>query len=141
MLQSILSYGTIGLCLALSILTYKLIANEQKKEKINNKKLLLTCSFIIMTIVLSGISLLSEKSQLEKLKKENDIVNLQIVSLEESINKLKSTNEKFEKIIHTIDVLLEYKGNLLNKTETINIIKKDLISLQQIMKKELSAKD
>ena len=141
MLQSILSYGTIGLCLALSILTYKLIANEQKKEKINNKKLLLTCSFIIMTIVLSGISLLSEKSQLEKLKKENDIVNLQIVSLEESINKLKSTNEKFEKIIHTIDVLLEYKGNLLNKTETINIIKKDLISLQQVMKKELSAKN
>ena len=141
MLQSILSYGTIGLCLALSILTYKLIANEQKKEKINNKKLLLTCSFIIMTMVLSGISLFSEKNQLEKLKKENDIVNLQIVSLEESINKLKSTNEKFEKIIHTIDVLLEYKGNLLNKTETINMIKKDLISLQQIMKKELSAKD
>ena len=141
MLQSILSYGTIGLCLALSILTYKLIANEQKKEKINNKKLLLTCSFIIMTMVLSGISLFSEKNQLEKLKKENDIVNLQIVSLEESINKLKSTNEKFEKIIHTIDVLLEYKGNLLNKTETINIIKKDLISLQQIMKKELSAKN
>ena len=141
MLQSILSYGTIGLCLALSILTYKLIANEQKKEKINNKKLLLTCSFIIMTMVLSGISLFSEKNQLEKLKKENDIVNLQIVSLEESINKLKSTNEKFEKIIHTIDVLLEYKGNLLNKTETINIIKKDLISLQQVMKKELSAKN
>lgn len=139
--QNILSYGTTGLCLALSALSYKIISNEQKKEKTNNKIILITYAFICMTIILSGISLFSEKNQLEKIKKENEIANTQIVSLEASINKLKTNNEKFEKIIHTLEVLLDYKGNILSKTETISQIKNDLILLQQTMKKELAVKN
>lgn len=137
MITDILKYGGLGLGLALAFLSYKLIATEQRKDKPNKNIMFLTYGFFILSIVVSGMGFVSERKELEELKKENEKLSMQIAIFQSSINKLKETNSKFESIKHTIDTLLDIKGSLINKSETIQQVKSQLILIQDAIKKEL----
>jgi len=142
MISSFLTYGAIGLGLSLAFLTYKIISQEQKKKNPNTNVIYSTYAFIIMSIIISFLGFVFEsnnlKSENSKLQKENDRAIYENTILKNKIENLKDSNIKFEKIKHTLDALLNVKGSLLSKTETISQIKTELMIIQENMKKEIS---
>jgi predicted PurR-regulated permease PerM len=137
-----ISYGAIGLGLALAILTYKLLHNEQKKQNPNNNIITALYGFMVFSMIISTVGFISENSNKKydyfKTLKENDKLITQNIILLSTIEKLKSTNQNFEKIKHTLDTLLEIKGSILSKSQTIQQVKTELILIQETMKKELN---
>jgi hypothetical protein len=140
-MTNLISYGAIGLGLALAILTFKLLNNEQKKQNPNSNIIISSYGFMILSIIISLSGFISEsinkKYEHSKIIKENDKLTTQNLILLSTIEKLKSTNQQFEKIKHTLDTLLDIKGSILNKSQTISQIKNELVIIQETMKKEL----
>jgi predicted PurR-regulated permease PerM len=140
-MTNLISYGAIGLGLALAILTFKLLNNEQKKQNPNSNIIISSYGFMILSIIISLSGFISEsinkKYEHSKIIKENDKLTTQNLILLSTIEKLKSTNQQFEKIKHTLDTLLDIKGSILNKSQTISQIKNELVVIQETMKKEL----
>lgn len=136
--MDILSYGAIGLGLALATLAFRLINNEQKKEKPSSKIVFMTYAFIILAIILAGMGFTSENKELKNLQDENKKIKNQNFILQSSIESLKETNNKFEKVKHSIDLLLNIKGSLINKSDKISEIKSQLILIQETIQKELN---
>lgn len=138
MFINFLSYGGIGLGLALAILTYRIIICEQKKSNPNIKIMFLTYGFMILSIIMSGFGFALEIKKTENLKEENEKIVFQNTLLQNKLERLKENNDKFEKIKHSLDLLLDVKGSLIKKSDTISNIKSELILIQQTMKKELN---
>lgn len=138
MFINFLSYGGIGLNLALAILTYRIIICEQKKSNPNIKIMFLTYGFMILSIIMSGFGFALEIKKTENLKEENEKIVFQNTLLQNKLERLKENNDKFEKIKHSLDLLLDVKGSLIKKSDTISNIKSELILIQQTMKKELN---
>jgi len=138
MFINLLSYGGIGLGLALAVLTYRIIAIEQKKQNPNINIIFLTYGFMILAITMAGFGFISEIKKSDNLKEENEKIVFQNELLQSKIEKLKENNDKFEKIKHSLDLLLDVKGSLIKKSDTISNIKSELIIIQETMKKELN---
>lgn len=138
MFINFLSYGGIGLGLALAVLTYKIIAIEQKKSNPNINIIFLTYGFMILSIIMAGFGFISEIKNSDNLKEENEKIVFENTILQTKIERLKENNDKFEKIKHSLDLLLDIKGSLIKKSDTISNIKSELIMIQESMKKELN---
>lgn len=138
---NLISYGAIGLGLALAILTFKLLNNEQKKQNPNSNIIISSYGFMILSIVISSAGFISEstnkKYEHAKVLKENDKLTTQNIILLSTIERLKATNQQFDKIKHTLDTLLDIKGSILSKSQTISQVKSELVLIQETMKKEL----
>jgi len=138
---NLISYGAIGLGLALAILTFKLLNNEQKKQNPNSNIIISSYGFMILSIVISSAGFISEstnkKHEHAKVLKENDKLTTQNIILLSTIERLKATNQQFDKIKHTLDTLLDIKGSILSKSQTISQVKSELVLIQETMKKEL----
>jgi len=138
MFINFLSYGGIGLGLALALLTYRIIANEQKKSNPNINIIFLTYGFMILAITMAGFGFISEIKKSDNLKEENEKIVFQNALLQAKLERLKENNDKFEKMKHSLDMLLDVKGSLIKKSDTISNIKSELIIIQETMKKELN---
>lgn len=153
---SFLSYGAIGLGLALAVLTFNLLRLEQKVQV---PRIIILCAiyaFMGFSLIMSSIGFTAEYASNYK-----DVIKSlkTIAELSDTLDKMKMNTDKvqailhkFEKMRHVLDVLTTVKGDKLSHwqksqldgvitSDMIKEIRYDLINLNAAMKKELAGID
>lgn len=151
-----LSYGAIGLGLALSVLAFNLIRSEQKIVVPRLSILIASYFFMVFSIIMSvlGFSFeyISKNESLLKSMRTISDLTAALDNMKDNAEALKNIVYKFEKMKSVLDSLTSIKGDKLtymqrmqlndaNTAESIRELKTDLTNLNRAMRKELALID
>ncbi len=148
MIISCLSYGAIGLGLALALLSYKLLRNEQSILLPRPAIIRAIYVFMIFTFLLclAGFSfeIINQNKEIIKLVSNAAELNKSIDSMKNHVLSLEAIIRKLDKMKHGIDLLTNIKGDRLNKLDAsvdyssqFQSIKRDLTVINDAIRREL----
>jgi hypothetical protein len=138
---NLLVYGTIGLSLALAILTFRLLRAEQAVTVPRRSILTAIYIYMIFTLLLGMIGFTAEI-----INKNKDLIYLQaqvsellgaVQFYKDNITKLQSVINKFDKLKHALELLNKVKGDKINNWDSLDETDPSYLIMMREIRKDL----
>ena len=138
---NLLVYGTIGLSLALAILTFRLLRAEQTVAVPRRSILTAIYIYMIFTLLLGMIGFTAEI-----INKNKDLIYLQaqvsellgaVQFYKDNITKLQSVINKFDKLKHALELLNKVKGDKINNWDSLDETDPSYLIMMREIRKDL----
>jgi len=138
---NLLVYGTIGLSLALAILTFRLLRAEQTVAVPRRSILTAIYIYMIFTLLLGMIGLTADI-----INKNKDLIYLQaqvsellgaVQFYKDNVSKLQSVINKFDKLKHALELLNKVKGDKINNWDSLDETDPSYLIMMREIRKDL----
>jgi len=138
---NLLVYGTIGLSLALAILTFRLLRAEQTVAVPRRSILTAIYIYMIFTLLLGMIGFTADV-----INKNKDLIYLQaqvsellgaVQFYKDNITKLQSVINKFDKLKHALELLNKVKGDKINNWDSLDETDPPYLIMMREIRKDL----
>jgi hypothetical protein len=138
---NLLVYGTIGLSLALAILTFRLLRAEQTVAVPRRSILTAIYIYMIFTLLLGMIGFTADV-----INKNKDLIYLQaqvsellgaVQFYKDNISKLQSVINKFDKLKHALELLNKVKGDKINNWDSLDETDPSYLIMMREIRKDL----
>jgi len=138
---NLLVYGTIGLSLALAILTFRLLRAEQTVAVPRRSILTAIYIYMIFTLLLGMIGFTADV-----INKNKDLIYLQaqvsellgaVQFYKDNITKLQSVINKFDKLKHALELLNKVKGDKINNWDSLDETDPSYLIMMREIRKDL----
>ena len=136
-----LTYGTIGLSLALAILTFRLLRTEQTVAVPRRSSLTAIYIYMIFTLLLGLIGFTADIINTNK-----DLIYLQTQVAEllgavqfykDNVSKLQSVINKFDKLKHALELLNKVKGDKITNWDSLDETDPSYLLMMREIRKDL----
>jgi len=138
---NLLVYGTIGLSLALAILTFRLLRAEQTVAVPRRSILTAIYIYMIFTLLLGMIGFTADI-----INKNKDLIYLQtqvsellgaVQFYKDNVSKLQSVINKFDKLKHALELLNKVKGDKINNWDSLDETDPSYLIMMREIRKDL----